>query len=200
MTETAPANRRNYVLGQAGLRMTKSLNVSVAEKPCLVRETKSGMFASALDCLTGNWSVQQRRGHVGVAHCLHALKQNTCLRIRDLTRIAGLSRRGLHKAFHSQLGQTPGRILRAARMQRACELLTKWSLDLDIIAKRCGYRSANGLYVAFRRDLGMTPTAVRKLPSARVTAEPKLRHHRLAGNRRFELAANHCADRLNASR
>ena len=101
--------------------------------------------------------------HPGVARCVQFLgrKRQVQFKLRDLQRVAGLSRRGLHKAFMTHLGCSPGVLLRRARLVRACDLLANSSLSVDEIARRCGYRSANSLWVAFARDLGVSPVRFR---------------------------------------
>ena len=83
------------------------------------------------------------------------------IQVVDLSRAANLSRRGFYKAFQKSFGVTPGAQLRRLRIQRAKALMAAGKLDLESIARRCGYRSANSLYVAFRRFAGLTPAAYR---------------------------------------
>ncbi|MFO1489086.1 MAG: AraC family transcriptional regulator [Verrucomicrobiota bacterium] len=100
--------------------------------------------------------------HVNVRLCLAAIARNPRLKFTDLLKIGGMSRRGLDKAFVAETGVNPGKMLRQARLQCGCELLVTTRLHLGQIASRCGYRNANGLCVAFRRDLKMTPNEFRR--------------------------------------
>jgi AraC-like DNA-binding protein len=81
--------------------------------------------------------------------------------LRDLQRVSGLSHRGLHKAFVKHLGCSPGVFLRMVRLERACDLLADSNLSVGEVARRCGYRSANSLWVVFARDLGVSPIRYR---------------------------------------
>lgn len=108
--------------------------------------------------------------HDGVRRCLNAIARNPRLKLADLTKIVGLSSRGLHKAFLAHVGFNPGKILRLARLQSGCELLVMTQLALDEIAMCCGYQDSNGLCVAFRRDLGMTPSDLRNQHSQHLAA------------------------------
>jgi AraC-like DNA-binding protein len=111
--------------------------------------------------------------HVGVKNCLIAIAHNPSLKLSDLKQVAGLSSRGLHKAFLTQVGFNPGKILRLARLQFSCELLRTTGLKIETVALRCGYQDSNGLCVAFRRDLKMTPTEFRNHYRLRLASEEK---------------------------
>lgn len=113
-------------------------------------------------------------GHVGVKRCLNAIAHNPSLKLSDLTRISGMSPRGLHKAFLAQVGFNPGKILRLARLQFSCELLTTTELKIEAVASRCGYQNSNGLCVAFRRDLKMTPSEFRNCCRLRLASGAKV--------------------------
>ena len=138
MTETALQTGGN-VLGQAGSRMTKKSERIGGRETCLVRRKQSQGCSHPL------WTAWTGTG-VSNAEVMWAWrtvctpwKQNTCLRIRDPTRI-GFCRRGLHKAFHSQLGRKrPVRSFAPPRMQRASGVaLPSGLFDLDIIAGAVG--------------------------------------------------------------
>jgi AraC family transcriptional activator FtrA len=77
--------------------------------------------------------------------------------VRDLTNASALSRRGFQKAFQKHTGSSPGRELRRIRIERSKELLTGGDSNLSAVAQRCGYRSLNSFWVAFRRVTGMSP-------------------------------------------
>jgi len=100
--------------------------------------------------------------HRSVAKCLRSIGRNPRLRTCDLMSISGLSRRGLHKAFETHLGCSPGAIMIMVRMWTACDLLANSRLPVIDVATSCGYRSSNSLYVAFQRYLGVTPVEVRR--------------------------------------
>jgi transcriptional regulator GlxA family with amidase domain len=68
-----------------------------------------------------------------------------------------MSPRGLHKAFQRYIGQSPGRELCRLRIEHAKDLLGNSSCNLKTVAKRCGFRSANSFWVAFRRVAGISP-------------------------------------------
>lgn len=106
--------------------------------------------------------------HQGIARCIKVISRDPGLKLCDLMKISGLSRRGLHKAFTTHLGCTPGTIIVMMRLWSACDLLVNSRLPVAQIATCCGYQNINSLYVAFQRFLGVTPVSVRrKSPACR---------------------------------
>jgi AraC family transcriptional activator FtrA len=77
--------------------------------------------------------------------------------VNDLTKASALSRRGFQKAFQRHIGHSPGRELRRLRIKRGKELLAGSNFNLSVVAQRCGYRSLNSFWVAFRRATGISP-------------------------------------------
>jgi transcriptional regulator GlxA family with amidase domain len=77
--------------------------------------------------------------------------------VEDLVKVSKLSRRGLHKVFKTNIGQSPGRILRQMRIEHAKDLLIHSNHQLEVIAKMCGYRSNNSFWVSFRNAVGKSP-------------------------------------------
>ncbi len=76
--------------------------------------------------------------------------------IKDLVGVAGMSRRGLHKAFLEHLQRTPGQELQRVRIERAKKLLAQTSQKVETIAYDCGYQSINSFCVAFKRATSMS--------------------------------------------
>ena len=63
--------------------------------------------------------------HAGIARSLQFMAANFTrpIRVTDLDKVAGLSRRGLHKAFRKHTGFGPGQLLRQFRINRARQIL-----------------------------------------------------------------------------
>ena len=76
--------------------------------------------------------------------------------------VAGLSRPGLNKAFRQHLGRTPGEELRRVRLKEGRRLLMETDLNLEQIAYKTGYSSANSFCIVFQRAFGHTPSKLRK--------------------------------------
>lgn len=80
----------------------------------------------------------------------------------ETARAAGVSRATLDNCFQRVLGRSVhGEILRA-RLQMAWDLLLATRLPLEEVARRTGFRSAQYLCYAFRRETGKSPGAVRR--------------------------------------
>jgi LacI family transcriptional regulator len=87
--------------------------------------------------------------------------------VKDLLAEVPLSRRVLEDRFRKLLGRTPHDEIARVRFERVRQLLRETRLPLAEIARRSGFRNAEYLATAFRRQLGISPNAYRK--SAGVT-------------------------------
>ncbi|QJW36382.1 helix-turn-helix domain-containing protein [Cellulosimicrobium protaetiae] len=84
------------------------------------------------------------------------------LTVRDLARRAVTSERTFARAFVAQTGTTPLAWLTSQRVAHAQALLEESTLDLEEVARRCGFGSAALLRHHFRRAVGITPTEYRQ--------------------------------------
>lgn len=101
--------------------------------------------------------------HKGVANSLRFIwaHAHEPITVQDLVAVAGMSRRGLHKAFIEHIGRTPGEELLRVRIERAKRLLAESEQKLDVLATMCGYQNANSFYMAFKKHVGMSPKEYR---------------------------------------
>jgi transcriptional regulator GlxA family with amidase domain len=97
--------------------------------------------------------------HDGIERSVRYIYAHYCcpIRISDLEKVAGLSRRGFLKAFRKHTGLSPVRMLRQLRVEHAKQLLVETDQPLEQLAARCGFRSANSFWVAFRQVARVTP-------------------------------------------
>lgn len=93
-----------------------------------------------------------------------------------LADVAALSRHHFHRLFQAYLGCSVGDYVTTRRLQRACALLLSGPEPVLEIALSVGYESAQALAKAMRRELGTTPTAVRR---GETTAWQQLARHSL---------------------
>lgn len=102
--------------------------------------------------------------HKGVANGMRFIWQHfhEPIRVKDLLNVAGMSRRGFHKAFLENVGRTPGDELQRLRIEKAKRLLADFDDKIEVLAGMCGYQSANTLAVAFKKATGMTLSQYRK--------------------------------------
>jgi LacI family transcriptional regulator len=96
--------------------------------------------------------------HPGIARSLRYIWEHghEPICVKDLVKVAGMSRRGLHKAFLLELQRTPGQELQRVRIERAKKLLAQTSQKVETIAHDCGYQSINSFCVAFKRATGVS--------------------------------------------
>ena len=102
--------------------------------------------------------------HKGVANGMRFIWEHfhEPIRVKDLLNVAGMSRRGLHKAFLENIGRTPGQELQRLRIEKAKRLLADSGHKIEVLASMCGYQSANTFSVAFKNATGMTLSHYRK--------------------------------------
>ena len=79
--------------------------------------------------------------------------------VAQLARAAALSRSSFHERFARTVGIAPMEYLLAWRMQIARQLLRDGKLRAAEVAERVGYASGSAFSVAFRRHVGMPPSA-----------------------------------------
>ncbi|MGW4730952.1 GlxA family transcriptional regulator [Streptomyces shenzhenensis] len=102
-----------------------------------------------------------------VAHITSHLDGN--LTTTALAMRIGVSERHLTRLFTQHLGQTPGRFVRQARTEAAAHLLTTTTLAMASVARRCGFRTAEALRLAFVDRYGISPSrfrTTRRTPTA----------------------------------
>jgi transcriptional regulator GlxA family with amidase domain len=87
---------------------------------------------------------------------------DTDLTIDALAERAHMSLRTFVRNFEREAGTPPGVFVERARLDAARRALEDGEDQLEIIAKRCGFTSAEILRRLFQRRLGVSPTAYRE--------------------------------------
>ena len=82
--------------------------------------------------------------------------------VSDLLQLVPVSRRSLERRFREQLGRSPLDEIRKSKTLRAKKLLADTQLTLASISTSCGFQSFRNFATAFKRDVGLTPSAYRK--------------------------------------
>lgn len=100
----------------------------------------------------------------GIGRCLaqvhsHPEKDWT---LEALARLASMSRTRFVDTFSALVGETPMKYLTFFRMQEARLLLQRRDLSIGQLSSRFGYESEAAFSRAFKRVLGVSPSAVRK--------------------------------------
>ncbi|MGW1074696.1 GlxA family transcriptional regulator [Streptomyces sp. NPDC002537] len=84
------------------------------------------------------------------------------LSVDALAARSGLSPRHFARAFHSEVGMTPGRYVDRVRLEAARRLLEDTDDSVDKIARACGYGTPEAMRRAFVRSLGASPAEYRR--------------------------------------
>lgn len=84
--------------------------------------------------------------------------------VENFARDLGLSRATLSQRLTEQWGEPPGRVLRRLRLQKARQLLEATELTVEDIAGKVGFSGGRALILAFKRQYGTTPGALRPRP------------------------------------
>jgi transcriptional regulator GlxA family with amidase domain len=85
------------------------------------------------------------------------------LGIERLAGRAAMCPRTFHRAFTAATGETPARFVETLRLDAAREQLANPALSVERVAHLAGFGRAERLSKSFRRRLGLTPAAYRKL-------------------------------------
>lgn len=94
---------------------------------------------------------------------MHLRYPDPAYRAPKLPRPAAINRISLHFAFRKGVGKTPGAYLRSLRCAVGANLLKDTMLELQDIARRCGYANPSEFGGHFRKEYGSEPLAWRAL-------------------------------------
>lgn len=83
------------------------------------------------------------------------------LTVDALAARAGLSPRHFARAFHTEVGTTPARMLERLRVETARRLLKAERANVSAVARTCGFRADETMRRAFLRHVGVPPGAYR---------------------------------------
>lgn len=84
------------------------------------------------------------------------------LKADDVAAATGQGRRGLEHLFQRRLGRSVHDVIQRVQFQRVEHLLRNTDLKLAVVARRCGFRHAEYMTVAFTKRYGMSPSAWRQ--------------------------------------
>lgn len=84
------------------------------------------------------------------------------IQVGDIVRQSSLSRRVLEQRFKSLIGRSPAAEIRRVRLDRAQQLLIESTLSIPQVASASGFNEPESMTRTFRREFGMTPSAIRR--------------------------------------
>jgi LacI family transcriptional regulator len=130
------------------------------EEPPILIEPKEIILRQSTDSLAV--------AHPAVVKALQFIKEHfhEPITLEDIGEYAGMSKRGMEKAFLKHLGISPATELRRVRLDNAKRLLVETTDKISAIAYDCGYSNSSNLSFAFNRETGMSPRAYRNRYSA----------------------------------
>jgi LacI family transcriptional regulator len=125
------------------------------DEPPILIEPKEIILRQSTDALA--------IAHPAVVKALQFIKQHfhEPITLENIGEYAGMSKRGMEKAFLKHLGNSPATELRRIRLDHAKRLLTETNEKISLIAWNCGYSNSSNLSFAFNRETGMSPRAYR---------------------------------------
>lgn len=113
------------------------------------------------------FSVQLRHANSGheniqlvIAHI--AAHPDADLSVEHLAEIANMSPRNFTRVFTSETGLRPGKFVELTRIETARSQLEQSKLPIAEVARRCGYRTPDGMRASFDRNLGVGPSEYRR--------------------------------------
>lgn len=100
-----------------------------------------------------------------VVAAVRLIRDRACggIKVQDIVRELGTTRRVLDGRFVARIGHTPHEEIARRRFLRVEQLLAETDLPLTTIADRCGFQHAEYMTVAFARRKGMPPSRWRSL-------------------------------------
>lgn len=99
-----------------------------------------------------------------VARAMRFIRERACrgIRVPDVVRDVGLSRRTLERRFQQHLGRTPKEEILRMRIDRATFLFGQSEMSIEAVARSSGFASFKHFARLFRRETGVTPGTFRR--------------------------------------
>jgi LacI family transcriptional regulator len=128
------------------------------------RQHGQAIFVEPLGVVTRRSTDVLALGDADVSAAVRFIREHACdgIAVKDVLEKVPLSRRVLEGRFRKLLGRTPHDEIARIRLERVRQLLRETRLPLWDIAGRSGFRTAEYLATAFRREFGTSPDAYRK--------------------------------------
>ncbi|WP_309087823.1 DJ-1/PfpI family protein [Phenylobacterium sp.] len=135
----------------------KAVAVSVAQELVIYRKRPGGQaqFSRYLEA-------ERRQDRLGELQLwiLDHLEED--LPLERLAQVAGLSPRHFSRRFKAELGVTPAAYVARVRLEEARRRLESGAASLKDVARTCGFADEQNLRRAFRRQMGVAPSAYRE--------------------------------------
>ena len=108
---------------------------------------------------------QVNSAHAGLARVIAAIRDRIHWqwRVAEMAEIAGLSSPSLERLARRTLGLPPQQLLQRLRLEHAVFLITQTSQSMGDVAAECGFYDQSSFTRQFRKVLGLTPGAYRRV-------------------------------------
>ncbi len=99
-----------------------------------------------------------------VAAAIRVIRQHSHepLRTGNVLEVVPVSRRSLERRFRRALGRGIGEEIRRSHIEKARNLLASTDLPMSEVARHSGFSESKHLSVAFKQEVGMTPSEYRR--------------------------------------
>jgi LacI family transcriptional regulator len=104
-----------------------------------------------------------------LAAAIRFIRDHACrgLRVKELVRKTGMTRRSLERRMDKLLGRSPKDEITRVQIERAKRLLTETDLTAAEIAEKCGYSQPKYFSQVFHARVGLPPGAYRRIAPPR---------------------------------
>lgn len=111
------------------------------------------------DAVSEEEAGEKRSNMAQIAAALDYINKNCDQEIRsgDLADICGMSETHFRRVFQAYVNMTPMDYVNLNRIQKACELMKKSDLSMDLVASRCGFATTSTFNRNFRKFLNVSP-------------------------------------------
>lgn len=135
----------------------KAVAVAVAQELVIYRKRPGGQaqFSRYLEA-------ERRQDRLGELQLWILDHLDEDLPLERLAQAAGFSPRHFSRRFKAELGTTPGAYVARVRLEEARRRLESGAESLKDVARTCGFADEQNLRRAFRRELGVAPSAYRE--------------------------------------
>ena len=108
------------------------------------------------------WVPRAERSTVRAVQALVEAAPGGDHRVPALAAAAAMSERHFSRVFTAEVGESPGRYVERVRVEAARHELETTDDTLDVVARRCGFGTAETLRRSFQRRLGVAPDSYRR--------------------------------------
>lgn len=130
---------------------------------CYIQSDLYLLFAKLKEFSNASYQDFESNDNVYIHQAMDFILKNTFmnLTVMDVANYLHISRSHLFSLFKKHLNTSPQKVLTAAKISNARELLSKTDFPIASIANSSGYKNAFAFSRAFKQELGVTPSEYR---------------------------------------